>query len=185
MKDKKEIRKEILALRNALSDEEHKRGDFLITERLLGHQWFYNSSKILAYAAYGSELSLDELIIEALRLGKEVYIPRVEEGGMNFYRIFDLKYLTEGYKGIREPQINDELRYNYISGDEDVLLIMPGVAFDYMKNRIGYGKGYYDRFLDDKPDLQLRSIAVGFKEQLVEELPYDETDIRPYQVLIV
>ena len=91
MKAKKEIRKEMLTLRNVLSDEERKRGDFLITERLLGHQWFYKSSKILAYAAYDSELSLDELIIEALRLGKEVYVPCIEENRMNFYRIFDLK----------------------------------------------------------------------------------------------
>ena len=53
------------------------------------------------------------------------------------------------------------------------------------KNRLGYGKGYYDRFLSDKELLQLRSIAVGYRCQAVEELPVEEHDIRPYQVILV
>ena len=65
------------------------------------------------------------------------------------------------------------------------LVLMPGVAFDPFRNRIGYGKGFYDRFLADKPQLQLRTIAVGYRCQMLEELPADHRDIRPYQVICV
>ena len=58
-------------------------------------------------------------------------------------------------------------------------------VFDKMRNRIGYGKGFYDRFLADKENLQLRAIGVGFACQLVEELPSEAWDIKPYQVICV
>lgn len=186
MMSKKEIRKEILRARDGLSEEERKRGAFLITERLLGHQWYYGSHKILAYAAFGSELSLDMLIEESIKNGKEVYLPRIEGEEMYFYPVKDLNELVSGYKGIREPELNASLRYQYNEEEaESTLLIMPGVAFDIYRDRLGYGKGFYDRFLADKPGLQLRSIAVAHKVQLLEEIPHEETDIRPYQVLTV
>ena len=68
---------------------------------------------------------------------------------------------------------------------DKTLLLMPGVAFDRYRNRIGYGKGFYDRFLAEFPELCLRSIAVGYQCQLLEELPSEETDIRPCQVICV
>ncbi len=186
MMSKKEIRKEILRARDGLSEEERKRGAFLITERLLGHQWYYGSHKILAYAAFGSELNLDMLIEESIKNGKEVYLPRIEGEEMYFYLVKDLDDLVSGYRGIREPELNASLRYQYDEEEaESTLLIMPGVAFDIYRNRLGYGKGFYDRFLADKPVLQLRSIAVAHKVQLLEEIPHEETDIRPYQVLTV
>lgn len=186
MMSKKEIRKEILRARDGLSEEERKRGAFLITERLLGHQWYYGSHKILAYAAFGSELNLDMLIEESIKNGKEVYLPRIEGAEMYFYPVKDLDELVSGYKGIREPELNASLRYQYDEEEaESTLLIMPGVAFDIYRNRLGYGKGFYDRFLADKPVLQLRSIAVAHKVQMLEEIPHEERDIRPYQVLTV
>jgi len=63
-------------------------------------------------------------------------------------------------------------------------MLMPGVAFDGMRNRIGYGKGFYDRYLFDKPALQLRTIAIGFKCQKVEAIPANDNDIKPYQVIL-
>ena len=65
------------------------------------------------------------------------------------------------------------------------MMLMPGAVFDKMRNRIGYGKGFYDRFLADKENLQLRTIGVGFACQLVEELPSEAWDIKPYQVICV
>ena len=61
---------------------------------------------------------------------------------------------------------------------------MPGVAFDKQRNRIGYGKGFYDRYLADKEKLQLRTIAIGFQCQLVEAALSDRNDIKPYQVIL-
>lgn len=185
METKSEVRRRILKIRDSLTEEQKTRAAFLLTERILGHQWYYLSDVILCYANYGSELSTMEIIQEALSAGKKVYLPRVEGNDMSFYRISDMSELVRGYKGIPEPNTNNG-RYQYSEQTlEKTLLLMPGVAFDGYRNRIGYGKGYYDRFLADKPGLQLRSIAVGFKCQMVEELPTEKTDIRPYQVILV
>ena len=138
----------------------------------------------MIFASYGSEIDTSEIISEALRTGKRVYLPRVEGLEMQFYRIYSLEELTEGYRGIPEPDGTSE-RYLYSENEADhTLMIMPGVAFDPYRHRIGYGKGFYDRFLEGKEALSLRTIAVGFWCQMVEEIPQEEKDIRPYQVIL-
>ncbi len=186
--EKREIRRSILRERDSLSPEARKKGDTLLTERILGHQWFYRSEYLLCYVSYGSEISTMEILTEALKTGKKVYVPKVlkdKEPEMAFFRIEALENLAPGYKGISEPS-GDAQRYSYTPDRaEQTLLLMPGVAFDSFRNRIGYGKGFYDRFLADKPQLQLRTIAVGYQCQMLEELPADHRDIRPYQVICV
>lgn len=185
METKSEIRSRILKVRNALTKEERQRAAFLLTERILGHQWYYLSDAILCYASYGSEISTEELIREALSAGKKVFLPRVEGEKMTFYRVSGLAELVQGYKGIPEPKGDTESCFGGGQSAEKTLLLMPGVAFDRYRNRIGYGKGFYDRFLAEYPELQLRSIGVGYQCQLLDELPAEETDIRPYQVICV
>ena len=187
---KQQIRKQVLAIRENLSQADRDRGAVLLTERICGHQWFYRSDIILAFASYKSEIDTTLIIEEALRLGKQVYVPKVvaleEYSELVFYRIYSLDELQRGYKGIPEPVAIEKERYQYDPEDaERTLVLMPGVVFDKMKNRIGYGKGFYDRFLADKEELQFRTIGVGFACQLVEELPAEEWDIKPYQVICV
>lgn len=172
-----------------LSQEERERASLLLTERVLGHQWFYRAENLLCFASFGSEIDTGEILREALRMGKRVYMPKVlqekETPQMSFFRIRSLEELRKGYRGIPEPSGNSE-EYGYRADRaEHALMLMPGVAFDGYRNRIGYGKGFYDRFLSDKPKLQLRTIAVGYKCQLVEKLPTSDTDIKPYQVICV
>ena len=182
--DKRELRKALLRRRDALSEAEQVRAEILITERILGHQWFYGSSQILCFASHGSEIRTGQILEEAVRKGKKVYLPRVEGEKMQFY-LYDPSRMVSGYKGILEPSGETE-RYEYSGqGDEKTLLIMPGVGFDPYRNRIGYGKGFYDRFLQDKPELLIRSIAIGHKCQMVEELPCGEYDQKPYQIIVV
>ena len=188
--NKQQIRKQVLALREQLSFEERERGAVLLTERICGHQWFYRSDIILAFVSYKSEIETTQIIEEALRCGKKVYVPKVDfavpQSRLVFYRIYSLDELVSGYKGIPEPVDNPAERYVYHSNEaEKTLVLMPGAVFDKQRNRIGYGKGYYDRFLADKEVLQLRTIGVGFACQLVEELPAEEWDIKPYQVICV
>ena len=189
--DKKAIRKSILEQRNLLTETERKRASVLITDRLLGHQWFYQSKRILAYAAFGGELNLDMLLQEVLDCGKELYLPRVVGEEIVFSRVYSLEELEIGYKGIREPAL-DKCRKD--SGDiylfdenetQQDLLIMPGVAFDIYGNRVGYGKGFYDRFLADKEPLRLRSIGVAYEMQVLLQVPWDEGDRKPYQLIKV
>jgi len=185
METKSEIRSRILKIRNALTEEERRQAAVLLTEQILEHPWYRLSGRILCYADYGSEISTKELIREALSTGKKVFLPRVEGDNMTFYRIRDLSGLVRGYKGIPEPKGDTESYHGGKVDAEKTLLLMPGVAFDRARNRIGYGKGFYDRFLADNPELQLCSIAVGYQCQLLEELPAEETDIRPCQVICV
>ena len=189
--DKKAIRKSILEQRNLLTETERKRASVLITDRLLGHQLFYQSKRILAYAAFGGELNLDMLLQEVLDCGKELYLPRVVGEEIVFSRVYSLEELEIGYKGIREPAL-DKCRKD--SGDiylfdenetQQDLLIMPGVAFDIYGNRVGYGKGFYDRFLADKEPLRLRSIGVAYEMQVLLQVPWDEGDRKPYQLIKV
>lgn len=172
-------------IRNALTEEERRRAAVLLAERILGHPWYDLSDAILCYAGYGSEIGTEGLIREALSAGKRVFLPRVEGENMTFYRIGSLTELVQGYKGIPEPRGDTESYSGQGQSAEKTLLLMPGVAFDRYRNRIGYGKGFYDRFLAEHPRLQLRSIGVGYQCQLLEELPAEETDIRPYQVICV
>ena len=160
---KREIRRRVLALRDGLDRTERERGRLLLTERILGHQWFYNSHIILGFASCGSEIDTRELLQEALRLGKRLFLPKVtgeEQAQMRFFRVRRLEELKEGYKGILEPSESCE-EYIYSEAEApNTLMLMPGAAFDSYRNRIGYGKGFYDRFLADKEALQLSLIHI-------------------------
>lgn len=177
-----------MRVRDGLPAEARERAVLLLTERILGHQWYYLAEHLLCFASFGSEIGTWEIIRDALGRGKNVYLPKVLSGQtprMCFYRIMGLEELREGYGGILEPP-GDSAEYAYAPEEtERTLMLMPGVAFDPCRNRLGYGKGFYDFFLADKPGLSLRAIAVGYKCQLVEELPASPTDVRPYQVICV
>ncbi len=176
------LRKEALKRRADLTGDERFRSQLLITDRIIGHQWYYSATDLLVYKSYGSEVATDEIIRDALKRGKRVFLPRVnpnQEGSMDFIRIGDLSEVAKGFKGISEP-VGDEI-FTYDDTKKDVLMIMPGAVFDVRRNRIGYGGGYYDRYLSDKP--LLHTIAIGFSCQMTAEIPVGEFDIRPMQVI--
>ena len=185
--EKKEIRRAALAARERLAPKEREKAAVLLTERILGHQWFYRAEELLGFVSYGSEIDTTGILLEALRLGKKVYVPKVcgTEGSqeMRFYRIQSLEELRQGYRGIREPAGDTECYCYTGERAEKTLMLMPGAAFDSCRNRVGYGKGFYDRYLSGKEGLQVHTIAVGFRCQLVEEIPAESTDIRPYQII--
>lgn len=183
--NKKMLRRQILMQRDALTLQERKRASVMLTERICGHQWFYLADTVLGFVSYGSEIDTTEILQEALRKGKKVYVPRIEGDEMVFYRISSLEALVEGYKGIREPLGDSEIFAYNTECVEKIFMLMPGAVFDRQRNRIGYGKGFYDRYLADKQELKLRTVAVGYQCQLVESIPANEWDIKPYQVICV
>lgn len=183
--EKRKIRKEILLKRASLPIEQRKLSDLVIADRIIGHQWFYRADVVLGFVNYDSEISTIEILSEALRKGKKLFLPKIVDDNMLFYCIDSLDDLVEGYKGILEPK-GDTEKFEYETYKEyRVLMLMPGVAFDIYGNRMGYGKGFYDRFLADKEVLQTYSIGIGYKCQQVEKLPVDEFDRKPYQVILV
>ena len=183
--EKKKIRKEILVKRASIPSEKRRLADMFIADRIIGHQWFYRAQVVLGFVNYDSEISTKEILEETLSKGKKLFLPKIVGDVMIFYLVESLDDLTEGYKGIPEPKGDTQVFDYECYKDSRMLILVPGVAFDIYGNRMGYGKGFYDRFLADKELLQTYSIAIGYKCQQVEILPVDKHDIKPYQVILV
>lgn len=182
---KADIRRMVLDRRKALDEMQRKKSSILLAERILGHQWYYLSENLLGFVPYGSEIDVREILQDGLQRGKKIYLPKVLGDEMEFFRVTSLDELKEGYRGIYEPAGDTEC---YVYNDETAektLMLMPGAAFDMSRNRIGYGKGYYDKYLKGKPGLQNKTIGVGFACQMVEQLPAQDWDVKPYQVICV
>lgn len=148
----------------------------IIAERVLKTPEYEEADNILLYADYRHEVMTREIFDDAVLHKKKVYFPRSNaDCTMDFYQVISVKQLESGYMGIKEPVVNEEYRYQY-NRKEDTLIIVPGVAFDMNGYRVGYGKGFYDRFLKDKR--QMTVMGLCFSSQLVEEIPHNQHDIR-------
>lgn len=185
---KKEIRKHILKQRDAIPEGKRKRDSAAITKALVALPVYQEAEVIMAYCSYQSEMDTRCFIDKALLDGRQVYVPKVSGDSMDFYRITCTEELKPGYKGIPEPDGGDVLTANYLSGKK-ALMLMPGAAFDRKHNRIGYGKGYYDKYLSglrqELSDCERMpyTVAICFSVQLVEQIPEEEHDIRPDRIV--
>lgn len=179
---KKAIRQQLLAARNQLSEGLRKEYSKQILSRLLDHPWYKEATQVLLYISYGSEADTLELCTNCFQDNKEVYCPRIlAPGKMEFYAVHSLDELNPGYRGIKEPPTTRPFRYNE-KDPHKTLMIMPLVGFDLEGNRLGYGGGYYDRYLENKGGLN--TIALAFGEQCWKEtLPKAAFDIRPHIIL--
>ena len=176
----------------------------IIRQKLYQMPIYQKADVILAYVDYQSEVSTTPLIERALAEGKKVYCPTVQGEEMDFYRIMGLNELQEGYKGIREPipeikrkfdpeamnaykKVTDTEKQLYtekkVEEKQQILMLMPGTGFDKNRHRIGYGKGFYDRYLEKYQKCQLKTIALCYEVQMVEEIPAENFD-RKVQCII-
>lgn len=137
------LRQEKLSLRRKMGQSQRERQSRQIARAVQACPVWQNARCILLYASYKTEVSTDSLLMAALDANKSVYYPRVEGQEMEFYRIASREELAPGYKGILEPVQSGE-KYVLVP---DTLLIAPGAVFDRQGHRIGYGGGYYDRYL--------------------------------------
>lgn len=176
MEEKKEIRKKIFKARKEHTDAWIRENSLRITEALTQLPEYRNAERIMAYADYNHEVITRYIIEQAWKDGKEVAVPKVFGKDMVFYRLTDFSQLESGYFGIPEPKGDGET----VSWEE-AMMVMPGVAFDVNCNRVGYGGGFYDRFLEKHPEVC--RVAVGFSFQILPEVPTEPTDIRP-QVIV-
>lgn len=180
---KKEIRKELLQKRNTLTEREWEKYSTLITNQLLASEYYKEADTLLIYASYQKEALTYNIMEHAFHVGKKVFCPKVlSPGVMEFYEITSLDDLVCGYKNIPEPKSQDS---GFAVSDENIsniLMIMPFVGFDTDKNRLGYGGGYYDRYLQRFP--QLKRIGLGFECQRYEDnIPTEETDMKPNYII--
>lgn len=175
MEQKRDIRKGVLKKRNELSEWEWDEKSHRIYEKVVNHPFFLEADTVYCYVDYNREVGTRNIIETAWKMQKKVAVPKIDENEMNFYYIHSFLELHDGYRGILEPK--NAMKAN----DESMLVIMPGVAFDKEKNRLGYGKGFYDRFLQKHTNCH--TLALGFEMQLIDSVPAGEYDIRP-EVLI-
>lgn len=175
METKKDIRKKIFAARKACTDSQVEEWSRDITRRVIALPAFKRAERILAYADYNHEVITRYLIEEAWNAGKEVAVPKVVGKDMIFYHLKDFAQLKPGYYGIPEPEEGESVQW------DEALMIMPGVAFDRENHRVGYGGGFYDRFLEKHPSLE--RVAVAFDFQILPQVPTEPTDIFP-QIIV-
>jgi 5-formyltetrahydrofolate cyclo-ligase len=156
----------MLERRNGLASDEIARLSRRVQESVTGSKEFKSAKVVGAYYAFGSEVNTDMILEKAKALGKKVALPSVEGESLTFYELSSGRYLVKGRFGIMEP-----LPYGPV--DRMDLLVVPGVAFDKQGYRLGYGKGYYDKFLVGK---SVFSIGLAYSFQLLEGLPSGEHD---------
>ncbi len=186
--EKKAFRKAMLAKRDAIPYENRMEADRARDARIRNWDVYKEAELLLFYVSYRSEADTRLLMKEALEAGRNVAVPKVVGSDMVFYRITHMNQLVEGYKGILEPDTErceaitemnsaDDGRMQSVTKPalpEHAILFVPGCAFDENGGRMGYGGGFYDRFMERYPDV-LR-VALAYEEQLVEEVPREAHD---------
>lgn len=176
--NKSELRKIMSVKRNSLTDEEKIYKSRKIFENLLDTANLADVSCIFIFVSYRSECDTTPIIDYCIDNGIKVAVPRVNGDKMDFYVIRDKSELSIGSYGILEP-VTDTIIYP----DEKSLIIMPGLVFDTKGNRIGYGGGYYDKYISEY-NLGLKA-AICFDFQIVEEniIEVEDTDVVPDMII--
>ena len=144
---------------------------------------YQDNDNIIIYVSYNQDVDNSGIINKSLERGKKVYVPKViinkedrSDKYMEFVRINSYDDLQDGYMGIKEP-VSDDYEI-----PQDGLLVMPGLAFDVTLNRIGYGGGFYDRYLVKNGDRYYQT-AICFDYQVLDDIPAEEFDIRPDMII--
>ena len=179
--------------RDSLSRDEAQALSDIITEKILSLKEYKEADTILTYVSCRSEVITDNLILAALKEGKKVGVPKVEGDIMNFYYINSLDELKAGYFGVREPVVSQNTSVSLsdnngtvkppVSDPSGCLMIVPGLAFDKDLNRIGYGKGFYDKYFQSHIYAPFIKCGIAFDIQLCEKIEADRYD-QPLDMLV-
>ena len=175
--EKNLIRKQMKQLRADMTRTERFEKSMQIFEQLITVPEFKRADRIYTYVSMDNEIDTIMLIDYSLSLEKRVFVPRVSGKDMEFYEISDISELNPGYRGIYEPDINGKEPDYSRTG----CMCMPGLAFDRSYNRIGYGGGFYDRYLS--VENKLYKAALAYEAQLLESIPAQDGDVRPDMIV--
>ncbi len=183
--DKKELRRLALQWRDGIPEADRAEWSQQIQELVITSRWYKEAEIILSYASFRSEVVTDGINERALRDGKRLYLPKTypDRREMIFYRIRDLDDTSSGYQGIREPREQEPWNPQEQGAGPAVLMLMPGAAYDRRGSRIGYGGGYYDRFLGSFGNSVSYKVMLAFAGQQVTEIPVEVCDIPPDRII--
>lgn len=172
MQEKAALRRELLARRDAVPQREEK--SRAVGDGVLALPAYQKARQVLLYLSKGSEVDTWEVFARAVAEGKEVYAPRCldGEGTMGFFQVTSPQELLQGRFGLWEPDLRRCAPWRRREG---ALCLVPGIAFDRQGYRLGYGKGYYDRFL---AGFSGTAAGLCFRELALERLPRGPQDRR-------
>ena len=168
--NKKELRAQIRAKKRAMTEAEIAEKSLRLGELFLASDAYKNAKTVYGYLPYNQEVRTVAMLEQAIRDGKRVAVPKCYGDEMRFIFMEDLSKVEKGYAGIPEPILDEP-----IADDETALVLMPGMAFDPQGHRIGYGGGFYDKFLAKEPNHPTLALCYDF--QMVEHLETEEFDI--------
>ncbi len=182
---KGEIRINQKKLRSELSEEQRRQFNECIWHQLMNTKEYQSCKRLFVYVSFQSEINTIDIIDQAILHGKQVYIPRVEAHGIEFYEITSRKGLVRSTYGILEPAEDKENRFLSTPGSErkENVMLLPGLAFDSYGNRIGYGAGYYDKYLAIQGADVFHKLALAYDFQIMEQIPSEEFDIRADEII--
>ena len=173
---KKEIRKKILELKDKLPEEIIREKSDSIFNHLNKTEFYNKANNVMLYVSFGTEVMTKPIIDDLLSKGKRVFIP-VTVPKTKALIVSELKNydddLVVGHFGVMEPK---EEALRPVEPNILDLVIVPGVAFDLKGYRIGYGGGYYDRFIPRLSD-KATTVSLAFDIQLIDTVPVSEYDI--------
>jgi 5-formyltetrahydrofolate cyclo-ligase len=176
-RQKRALRREARARRDGLSPEERERMSDEVAENVVALPAVANATTVMAFSSFGSEVDTGPIIERLERDGRRVSLPRVEGRDIVAvaYRSGDPVIPTSF--GAREPAGGEK-----VAPEEIDVVLVPGLAFDRSGHRVGYGRGFYDRFL---PAVRRDALTVGicFSVQLVDEVPQGRSD-RPVDLVV-
>ena len=168
--DKVTLRKQIREQKRAMTAEQIDASSRQLAQLFFASDYYRQAKTIYGYLPYNQEVRTVPILQQALKDGKKVAVPKVYGDEMKFIYLEDLSKIEKGYAGIPEP-IADKP----VADDPTALVLMPGLAFDRQGHRIGYGGGFYDKFLAEEPGHPTLALCYGF--QMVEFLPTEEFDV--------
>ena len=174
--NKKEMRAYIRSKKRAMTPSQIDSASRKLGRLLRESDLYKQAQTIYFYLPYNQEVRTTPMVEQALAEGKKVAVPKCYGEEMRFILLEDLSGIAPGYSNIPEPIADGP-----IADDPTALVLMPGLAFDATGKRIGYGGGFYDRFLAQEPNHPTLALCYGF--QMVDNLETEEFDIPVHQVI--
>ena len=168
--DKQQLRQVIRQKKRAMTEQMILSASEKLAHQFYATRQYQNAQTIYGYLPYNQEVRTVPILQQALRDGKRVAVPKVYGDTMRFIYLTDLSQVAPSSMGIPEPVADGP-----VAEDTTALVLMPGIAFDSKGNRMGYGGGYYDKFLADEPDHP--TVALCYSFQLIDTIPTAEYDI--------
>lgn len=177
-----EFRSFVISKRKNLSNDYKNKSAGIVFDKFIKLNEYKEAENILIYVDYNGEIGTDLIFNQAVSDNKRLFVPLCKENNrLDFYSISSKDDLIAGHYGILEPveDASKEFRVNDLA--KNTICLVPGTVFDKSNNRMGYGKGYYDRFFE-RFDIKNR-IGLAYDFQITEHIDVKSTDVAMTMVI--